>query len=338
MKILITGGAGYLGSCICFALEDEGHTPIILDSLVSGHEAYTSDRLFYQGDIADRDILVNIYADHPDIELTIHCAEMSAVSNSVLRPYEYYNRNVFKSMELFRNLRDVGCKKIIFSSSAAIYEDVPGFMVTESSPINPKSPFARTKHITELILKDFCTAYEMQCIALRYFNPAGADPKNRCGIKDRNPKNIIGRLLRVYEGFDEKFVIQGTDWPTRDGTCMRDYVHIWDAANANVLACENFDTAFKNSDHDEPFLALNIGSGVGVTVQEFIFAFENVSSSKIPTEKGEKRLGDIGGSYANIRLAKKTINWEPKFTIEEAIIDALNWEEVKSDILLNDFK
>lgn len=334
MKVLVTGGAGYLGSTLCYALEDSGHTPIILDSLIGGNEAFTSNRCFYQGDISDKYLISQIFAEHSDIEIVIHCAEMSAVSASVGKPYEFYSSNVVKSMELFKNLRDVGCKKIIFASSAAVYDDVPGFMVTERSPINPRSPFARTKLMSELILKDFCDAYDMRCIALRYFNPVGADPQSRCGVKGRSSKNIIGTLLRIYEGELSSFVISGNDWGTRDGTCMRDYIHVWDVASANVKAVENFDSAFeKAGEENKNFLALNIGSGVGVTVQEFIFAFENITGEKINITYGERRPGDIAGSYANVSLAEKTIGWKAEHTVEDAIIDAIRWEEVKNDIL-----
>lgn len=334
MKILVTGGAGYLGSTLCYALEDAGHMPIVLDSLVGGSEAFITKRCFYQGDIADKNLISHIFEQHKDIEIVIHCAERSAVSASVVKPYEFYSSNVVKSMELFKNLRDVGCKKIIFASSASIYDDVPGFMVTERSPVNPRSPFARTKFMSEMILKDFCDAYGMKCMALRYFNPIGADPKSRCGTNGKSFKNIIGNLLRVFQGELSSFVITGNDWGTRDGTCMRDYVHVWDVAMANIKAVENFDSAFeKMTDENKNFLILNIGSGVGVTVMEFIFAFENITGEKIDILYGERRPGDIGGSYANVSLAEQVIDWKAEHTVEDAIIDAIRWEEVKNNIL-----
>lgn len=330
MKVLVTGGAGYLGSMVCYALEDSGHQAIVLDSLITGDSKRIAERIFYLGDIADKTIIKKIFQEQSDIEIVIHCAERSAVSFSVNHPYEYYSLNVVKSMELFKNLCDVGCKKIIFASSAAIYDDVPGYMVTELSPKKPRSPFGRTKYMTEMILKDFCSAYNMRCIALRYFNPVGADPKGRCGVKDKSKTNIIGNLLRVLEGETNTFQISGNDWGTRDGTCMRDYIHIWDVALANVKAVENFNTAFESAEKGyERFLPINIGSGVGVTVQEFIFAFQNVTGEKINITFAPRRLGDIGGSYANVALAKKALNWKAERFIEDAIIDAINWEEKK---------
>ncbi|MBR1443831.1 MAG: UDP-glucose 4-epimerase GalE [Firmicutes bacterium] len=334
MKVLVIGGAGYIGSMICYTLEDNGHTPIIFDSLVSGCSAYIKNRLFYKGDISNKEVIEKIFRENDDIEFVIQCAERSIVSASVTNPFDYYSMNVVKSIQLFKDLCDVGCKKIIFASSAAVYDDVAGFMVTEKSPIKPRSPFARTKYITEMILHDFCDAYGMKCIALRYFNPIGADPQGRCGSTNPRPKNIIGKLSRVITGSDRYFEIKGTDWETRDGTCMRDYVHVADVANANIKAIENFDEVFKKVG-DKNFLALNIGSGTGVTVKEFIAAFENVSGEKITTVNGSRRPGDIAGSYANIKLAEKTIKWVPKSCIEEAIIDYLRWEDIKEDVLGN---
>lgn len=334
MKILVTGGAGYLGSVFCYALEDYGYEVVVLDSLVSGNRNFTTNRKFYQGDIADKKLIEKIFEENEDIEFAIHCAEKAAVSASVENPYVYYNENVFKSMELFKNLCDAGCKKIIFESSAAIYDDVPGYMVTEKSPIKPRSPFARTKYITEMILKDFCKAYDMKCIVLRFFNPIGADPKSRCGVTEKTSTNIISKLIKILEGKENTFLINGSDWGTRDGTCMRDYVHVRDVAYANIKAIENFDNAFiKAGKEDDNFLPINIGSGVGVTVQEFIFAFQNVTGEKVNIIYGDRRLGDIGGSYANVSRAKNVIDWEAVSTVEDAIIDAIRWEETKSEIL-----
>jgi UDP-glucose 4-epimerase len=195
MKILVTGGAGYIGSTICSALIDSGHIPVILDSLITGREEFTRGRIFYKGDIADPEILIKIFADHPTIEGCIHCAALIVVPDSVKNPYEYYHENVSKSIELFKNLNDQGIKKIVFSSSASLYDNVPGFMVTESSPLNPSSPYARTKFIMEMVLSDFCNSYQMRGLALRYFNPIGADPKMRSGIHIPRPSHIVGKLV-----------------------------------------------------------------------------------------------------------------------------------------------
>lgn len=327
MKVLITGGAGYLGSVICYAFSDRGHEVVVIDKAEITDELNIPGCHFYHGDISDKAALAHITKEHPDIEIVIHCAELGSVANSVSKPYEYYSTNVVQTMEMFKNLRDLNLKKIIFASSAAVYDNVPGYMVTERSPIKPRSPFGRSKYITEMILRDFCDAYGMKCITLRYFNPIGAEPKGRCGRKF-GTGNIITALVDVINEKKSNFVISGTDWDTRDGTCVRDYIHIWDVAMANVLAAEGFDEAFgKAGEEYSNYLSLNIGSGIDVTVREFISAFENVTGERVPTVKGERRKGDISGSYAGIKLAQKAIGWKPQFVVENAIIDYLSWLE-----------
>jgi UDP-glucose 4-epimerase len=334
MKVLVTGGAGYIGSTICSALEDNGHVPVVLDSLVTGRAEFAKGRAFYQADIADRQALEKVFADHPDIEYTIHCAALIVVPDSVQRPYDYYTANVAKSLELFRNLNELGCKNVVFSSSASIYDVVPGFMVTEKSPLKPGSPYARTKYMMEMVLQDFCSAYDMRGIALRYFNPIGADPKMRTGLQIAQPSHALGVLVQVALGKVPEFGITGTDWPTRDGTGIRDYVHVWDLVEAHVLAIENFSDAFAKSDTpDSPYLVINLGTGRGVTVRELVDAFEKVYGQKINKRDAPPRPGDAAGAFANADRAKRLLGWQTKLTIEQGIADALEWGRVRSTIL-----
>ncbi len=227
MKFLVTGGAGYIGSTICSALEDAGHTPVILDSLITGREEFTRNKIFYRGDIADDSLVRKLFQEHPDIYATVHCAALIVVPESVTNPYEYYQDNVSKSIEFFNSLQSVGQKRVVFSSSASLYDVVPGFMVTEEAPILPSSPYARTKFMMEMILKDFCTAYCMKGIALRYFNPIGADPKMRSGIHVPFPTHVLGKLVDTAQGKQEVFEITGNTWPTRDGKAFGFYIHVW---------------------------------------------------------------------------------------------------------------
>ncbi|NLZ27009.1 MAG: NAD-dependent epimerase/dehydratase family protein, partial [Chloroflexi bacterium] len=243
MKILITGGAGYIGSTVASALADAGHTPILLDSLITGREEFAKLHTFYHADIADQNAVGKIFEDHPDIYATIHCAALIVVPESVEKPYEYYNENVVKSMRFFKQLADLGCHRVVFSSSAAIYDVVPGFMVREDSPLLPLSPYSRTKYMMEMVLKDFCKAYGLNAIALRYFNPIGADPKMRTGLHIQYPSHLIGKLVSVAMGYEDVFNLTGVDWPTRDGSGLRDYIHVWDLAQAHLKAVENFDKA-----------------------------------------------------------------------------------------------
>jgi len=334
MKYLITGGAGYIGSTIASALEDNGHTPIILDSLVTGREEFTRGRIFYRADIADRMALETIFRDHPDIQATVHCAALIVVPESPEKPYEYYRENVGKSVELFHTLHELGCKRVVFSSSAAIYDVVPGFMVTEDAPIKPTNPYARTKFMMEMILRDFCIAYEMRGIALRYFNPIGADPKMRSGIHVENPTHVLGKLVDTALGKLPKFQITGTNYPTRDGTGIRDYVHVWDLARAHINAMVNFDRAFERAGNPaDRYLVINLGTGNGVTVRELVTAFENVWGSPIAKVEASARPGDVAGSYASAERARQWLGWEAGLSIEQGIRDALKWGELRTKIL-----
>lgn len=334
MKVLVTGGAGYIGSTVCSALEDHGHTPIILDSLVRGREEFTKNKIFYKGDIADKALLQKIFTDHPEINHAIHFAALIIVPESVERPYDYYRENVGKSLDLFKNLNELGCKNVVFSSSASIYDDVENFMVNEKSPLNPRSPYARTKYMMEMVLKDFCTAYGMKGIALRYFNPIGADPKLRSGAHIENPSHVLGKLVEAALKDDVVFKITGVDWPTRDGSGVRDYIHVWDLAMAHVKAMENFDDAFNKAEETgTSYLAINLGTGNGVTVKELVNAFEKVFGRPIKKEEAPPRPGDVAGSYANADTARKLLGWKAEHSIEDGIRDALRWEEVKRSII-----
>ncbi|GLC29268.1 UDP-glucose 4-epimerase GalE [Clostridium omnivorum] len=334
MKVLVTGGAGYIGSTVCSALLDRGHEPVILDSLVTGREEFTKNRIFYKGDIADKEILERIFKDHPDIKHAIHFAALIVVPDSVSNPYGYYTENVAKSLELFKNLNRLGCKNIIFSSSASIYDDVDNFMVTEKSPLNPRSPYARTKFMMEMILKDFCDAYDMKGIALRYFNPIGADPNMRSGVHVKFPSHVLGKLVDTALGRNPVFQITGVNWPTRDGSGIRDYIHVWDLAKAHVKAIENFEEAFKKSENpDGHYLVINLGTGNGVTVKELVSAFEKVYNQKINKEETDPRPGDVAGSYCNADTALKLLGWRAEKSIEDGISDALKWGEIRENII-----
>ena len=334
MKVLITGGAGYIGSTICSALEDHGHTPIILDSLVTGREEFTQGHIFYQADIADQDAVRQIFADHPDIAATIHCAALIVVPESVSRPYDYYRENVVKSMTFFRQLSELGYPRVVFSSSAAIYDVVPSFMVTEDSPLKPNSPYSRTKYMMEMILQDFAHAYGLKGIALRYFNPIGADPQMRSGMHIKAPSHILGKLVAVALGEEPVFNITGVDWPTRDGTGIRDYVHVWDLALAHVKAVEKFDQVIDAAaEPSTPYVVINLGTGQGVTVREMVTAFEKVYGQVINKAEKPPRPGDVAGAYANADKAKQLLDWEAKLPIEQGIADALKWGEIREQIL-----
>jgi UDP-glucose 4-epimerase len=335
MKVLVTGGAGYIGSTICSALQDAGHTPVILDSLITGRGEFTRGHIFYQADIANREAVERVFQEHPDIYATIHCAALIVVPESVENPYDYYRENVAKSLEFFHLLNRLGYGRVVFSSSASIYDVVPGFMVTENAPLRPSSPYARTKYMMEMILKDFCTAYRgMAGIALRYFNPIGADPQMRTGIHIQNPSHVLGKLVDVGLGKLPYFEITGTDWETRDGTGIRDYIHVWDLAQAHVMAVEQFPQIFERAgDPESHYVVINLGTGRGVTVRELVTAFEKVIGKTINKKEMPPRPGDVAGAYANADTARRLIGWEASLPIEKGIADALRWGEIRNTII-----
>lgn len=334
MKVLVTGGAGYIGSTVCAALHDAGHVPVILDSLITGQEAFTRGHIFYRGDISDQSLLDRLFAENKDIEVVIHCAALIVVPESMEKPYDYYKENVAKSIELFNALLRHKIRGVVFSSSASIYDVVPNFMVSENSPLNPQSPYARTKYMMEMILKDFTAAYPLKAVALRYFNPIGADPKLRSGIHVREPSHVVGKLVDCARGKIPKFQITGVQWPTRDGSGIRDFIHVWDLARAHVSAVEEFSNIFPTQNtSEENYQVINLGTGSGVTVKELVSAFERVYGKELPKEEAPPRPGDNAGSFAGCEKAFQLLKWHAEKSIDDGIRDALRWAAQRKSVL-----
>jgi UDP-glucose 4-epimerase len=331
MKVLVTGGAGYIGSTTAKALEKAGHTPVILDSLLTGPRAFVRDRIFYEGDIVDRSLLARVVEEHPDIECTVHMAARIVVPESVEHPYEYYRDNVAKSLELFDELVRLGKPRVLFSSSASLYAMVDDFEVDETSPLDPPSPYARTKRMMEMVLEDMAAATDLRAINLRYFNPIGADPELESGVYAREPSHVLGQLVMAAQGQKDAFTITGTDHPTRDGTGIRDYIHVWDLAEAHVRAIERFDDVLEKV--DAPSTVINLGTGSGVTVRELITAFENVFGKPVPVREAGPRPGDAVGAFANVDKAREVLGWESSLSLEDGIASALAWGARRREIL-----
>lgn len=331
MKVLVTGGAGYIGSTTCKALEEAGHVPVVLDSLLTGPRAFVRDRIFYEGDIADRDLLSRIVAEHPDIEATIHMAARIVVPESVEQPYEYYRDNVAKSLELFDQLESLGKGRVLFSSSASLYGVKDDFEVTEVDGLAPGSPYARTKLMMEMALTDMAAATGLRAIILRYFNPIGADPDLESGVYAREPSHVLGQLVLTARGMKDAFTITGVDHPTRDGTGIRDYVHVWDLARAHVRAIERFDDVLAQV--DAPSTIINVGTGDGVTVRELVESFQRVYGQTINVAEAPPRPGDAVGAFANVDKARDVLGWTAELSLDEAIDAALKWGEKRQQIL-----
>jgi UDP-glucose 4-epimerase len=326
MKVLIAGGAGYIGSTIASACSDAGIRPVILDRLVTGRREFTAGRTFYPGDIADGPLIDRIFAEHPDIDAVIHCAALIVVPDSVADPVGYYRANVAKSLEFAAHLLRNGCQRLIFSSSAAIYRASEDLSVDEDSPIDPQSPYARTKAVCEAMFADIAASQRIRVLSLRYFNPIGADPKMRTGLQLRRPTHALGKMIQALEE-GVPVLITGTDWPTRDGSGLRDYVHVWDLAAAHVAALTRFDAL------PGPVTVINLGSGAGTTVRELLAAFNQVADHPVAARQAGRRPGDIAGAYTRIDRAERLLGWRPQYNIAEGIRHSLQWAAVRDEVL-----
>ncbi|MGW1763272.1 UDP-glucose 4-epimerase GalE [Streptomyces sp. NPDC002073] len=326
--VLIAGGAGYIGSTVASACLDAGITPVILDNLVRGRREFTEGRTFYEGDISDGPLIDRIFAEHPDISAVVHCAALIVVPDSVADPIGYYDANVAKSLAFVGHLHRNGCDRIIFSSSASIYQAEDGSAVNEDSPLAPQSPYARTKAVCEEMFADISVAGP-RVLSLRYFNPVGADPELRTGLQLKRPSHALGVLIQAHREA-RPFPITGTNYPTRDGTGIRDYVHVWDLAAAHIAAIERFDSILTDSKRS---IAINLGTGSGTTVRELCDAFNNVVTTPLATVDTDPRPGDVAGGYTKSDRAAELLGWTPKLSLEDGIRSALEWIPVRDKLL-----
>ena len=327
MLILITGGAGYIGSTVASACEDAGHQVVILDDFSTGRREFIGDRKLYEGDIADGALLDRIFTEQK-FDAVVHCAAKIVVPESVEDPLGYYENNVAKTVTLLEGLKRNGVERFLFSSSASIYAPDENFVVTEQSPLSPGSPYARTKFMSEMVLEDFTKASDVRVLSLRYFNPIGTDPKLRSGQQLEHPTHVLAKLLEAWSK-GETFTVTGVDWPTRDGSGIRDFIHVWDLARAHVAALEGFDKATAE-DHYQVF---NIGTGNGVTVKELAASFEAISGDPLKVQFGPARPGDVAGVYTVSSKAKDILGWEAQLSEQDAVRDAIAWLPVRKEML-----
>ena len=329
MTVLIAGGAGYIGSTIASAYLDAGVTPIIVDNLVTGRREFTAGRIFYEGDVEESSLIDTVFSEHDDIYAAILCAALISVPDSVLEPIVYYDNNVSKCLSFVSHLIRNRCTRLIFRSSASIYASGATCEVSETSDIWPMSPYARTKAICESMLEDVANPEDLRVLSLRYFNPIGADPKMRTGSQLVHPSHSLGKIIDAME-MGTPFGITGTDYLTRDGSGIRDYIHVWDLAEAHLSALHRFDDDLRSETKHE---AINLGTGRGTTVKELIEAFNKVSKRRVETIEISRRPGDIAGSYASNDKAKLLLNWSPRFSLADGIRDSLRWSEVRRILL-----
>lgn len=316
--ILVVGGAGYIGSHTVKNLLDNGNNVIVLDNLTYGHrEAVDKRAVFVHGDLLDVYSLQTVFREYT-IDAVVHFAAFTYVGESVQNPQKYYYNNVVGTINLLNAMLAAQCKKIVFSSTCAIYGE-PNYMpLDELHPQKPINPYGKTKFMIEQIFADYEKAYGLKYIALRYFNAAGASRDSSIGESHNPETHLIPLVLKAIKGEIPTINVFGTDYDTKDGTCIRDYIHVEDLAAAHRLALEKLDTWCG---------CLNVGTGIGTSVQEIIDAAQLVTKKKCPVTCGQRRVGDPAKLFADNKKTKEILGWEPQFTNIETILEtAWNWE------------
>ncbi len=322
--ILVTGGAGYIGSHCVLALLEQNHEVVVFDNLSTGH-IETINNLkkygnlhFVHGDLQNINDLKNLFSNFK-IDAVIHFAAFSQVAESVINPLKYYMNNVGGTMNLLSMMLENNVKKIVFSSTAATYGEPEYIPINEKHPQNPINPYGQTKLMIEKIMDDYDKAYELKSVRLRYFNVAGADHNNRVGEWHEPETHLIPNILKSTFSGGKTFKMFGTDYKTKDGTCVRDYINIEDLINAHLLALSYLDNGGKTN-------YFNLGTNDGNTVKEVFAACEKVTNKTIPVDICPRREGDPASLIADNTKAKTELGWNPQHTLEESIYSAYIWE------------
>lgn len=334
MKILVTGGLGFIGSHTVVELQNKGFEVVIIDdcsnsneAVLNGIEAITGKRpQFEQMDLRDRNKVAAFFARHTNVDGVIHFAASKAVGESVENPLLYYENNLGTLVYLLKELSKQETARFIFSSSCTVYGQADKMPITEDAPVKPaESPYGNTKQIGEEIIKDTCKVTpRLNAIALRYFNPMGAHPSGEIGeLPVGVPQNLVPFITQTGMGLRKELSVFGDDYPTPDGTCIRDYIYVVDLAKAHVVALERL-LAKKNQNNYEVF---NVGTGKGSSVLEAIQSFERVSGKKLNYTIVNRRPGDITSAYADTTKANQELGWKAEATLDEAMASAWKWEQ-----------
>jgi len=324
MSILVTGGAGYIGSHTVAEFIAKNEDVIVLDNLQKGHRDAVLAGTFYQGDIRDSEVLDRVFSSH-DIEAVIHFAADSLVGESVQDPLKYYDNNLITAQRLLVGMVKYGVKKIVFSSTAATYGEPERIPIEETDLKVPTNPYGETKLAIENMLKWCDQAYGIKYVALRYFNAAGAHENGRIGEDHQPESHLLPIILQVALGQRDGLSIYGDDYPTPDGTCIRDYIHVTDLANAHWLALQKL----RDSKHSAPTSTVyNLGNGEGFSVKEVVEKAREVTGHLIPIEITPRRAGDPAVLIASSTKAQKELGWRPQFnSLEQIIESAWNWHK-----------
>lgn len=316
--ILVVGGAGYIGSHINKMLYQQGYETVVYDNLVYGHKEAVLWGTLEVGDLSDRDRLESVFERY-SIDAVFHFAAYAYVGESVGNPSKYYNNNVANTLQLLDVMMKYGIKYIVFSSTCATY-GIPGRVpITEDMPQSPINPYGASKFMVERILKDYHAAYGLNYCCLRYFNAAGADPEGEIGESHTPETHLIPLVLAAAAGDREAVKVFGTDYPTRDGSCIRDYIHVTDLADAHLRAMDYLKRGGEST-------CMNLGNGIGNSVLEVIRAAEDVTGKRVPVIMDERRAGDPPALTGSAELAKQLLGWEPVYgDIKTILSHAWNW-------------
>lgn len=334
-QVLVTGGAGYIGSHTIVDLIEKGYDVISVDNLCNSDES-TYRQIYeitgkevkrYDLDLCDQIATENIFTENPNISSVIHFAALKAVGESVVKPILYFRNNLNSLLNILDCCRRFKVNNMIFSSSCTVYGNALVLPVTESTPEQEaESPYARTKQIGEKMIQDCIKGTDIKVISLRYFNPAGAHPSSKMGESPLNkPHNLVPLITGVAKGTIDKLTVFGDDYDTRDGSCLRDYIHVMDLANAHSLAVARLEKGLA----EESFDVFNLGTGEGVTVLEAIASFEKSTNQKLNYIIGNRREGDVVAVYSDLTKAQTVLKWKPKYSLQDIMKTAWEWEKIR---------
>ena len=317
MTVLITGGAGYIGSITTRLIRSTGRAVVVLDTLENGHRKAVGDAPFVQGDVANTELVEKVCKEH-GVDEVVHFAAYKAVGESMENPGKYFNNNVTGSQKLFEALHNVGVERVVFSSTAAVYGTPSRVPVKESDVLSCESVYAETKLMIEKTLGWYSQTTNMRSVVLRYFNAAGATEDSTLGEDWRHSQNLIPHVMKATLGFAPALKVFGNDFPTPDGTGVRDYIHVEDLARAHVAALDHL----KNGGNS---ITCNVGTGFGTSVMQIIEATERVTGKKVPYEIVGRRAGDPAECYADASVINKTFGWTPQHSLDDIIATAHAW-------------
>ncbi|HXA02816.1 MAG TPA: UDP-glucose 4-epimerase GalE [Cytophagaceae bacterium] len=329
-RILVTGGAGFIGSHTIIELFKAGYDPIIIDNFSNSHKSVIGNiedilqtRLeIAEADGTNQDSLSKVFQKFDPIEGVIHFAANKSVTESIINPLKYYKNNLTFLFNLLGCMNKFNVTNFVFSSTCAVYGDPQSLPISEKESLNPKSPYGETKRMCEKVIIDTCHASATKAVILRYFNPIGAHPSSKIGELPLDaPQNLVPIVTQTAAGVRESFVVYGVDYHTKDGSCVRDFIHIVDLAQAHVKALQFIER------NDFSYEIFNIGTGKGYSVLEIINTFEKISGIKLNYSIAPRREGEIEKIYSDVTKSKFILGWEAKLSLEEALVDAWNWEK-----------